>query len=635
MSQRKSAAWNHFTKVCATKVRCKYCAMELKYCGNTTNLWTHVSGRHNIKRLNDCVDLTTEIDENSNMPVIEAKSSKESDIPSKQSKLCTIEDSFQKITAYKGGGIRAAELNSALMFMIAHDHLPLLTPDRTGFKYFIKRALPLYKPPCRKTVTKMMRDKYDVLTVKIRNIIKELESYCLTADIWTNIQTTTSYLGLTLHYYKNGKNMQSVTIGVQALNESHTAAYISTIIFEICCQWGIEIDKISVIVTDNGENMVKAAKDTFGKAKHLPCFAHTINLLAYDVLGTHKVNGTIVDNVEGISTLLNKVRKIITFFKKSVNASDSLRKLQYQRGKSEGTALRLIQDVSTRWNSTYLSLIRFRELSDEIGITLLKHSASPNMLTGAELDIVRVICELLAPLYQVTEELSAEKVPTASKVIPLLNLLQKRISSVEVSDEISMLKRMKDRLLLQFGTRFGQVEKVRPLALATLLDPRFKKLHFNKPLAVAEAINVLCNEINGVRRNVRNTSSSTQLHKGDQHTSKYEDDLWTIHDSLATKSAVVQEEEVDGISIELRQFLNLPVTNRTNNPYETWISLQSQFPNLYQLAMKHLSIVATSVPAERLFSEAGLIATDMRNRLTGSNLSMLIFLSSIDETIWV
>lgn len=69
--------------------------------------------------------------------------------------------------------------------------------------------------------------------------------------------------------------------------------------------------------------------------------------------------------------------------------------------------------------------MRLRELTDEIGITLLKHSDSPNMLTGAELKTIKVICELLAPLYQITEELSAEKVPTASKVIPLLNLVQK------------------------------------------------------------------------------------------------------------------------------------------------------------------------------------------------------------------
>lgn len=309
--------------------------------------------------------------------------------------------------------------------MVAKDHMPLLTPERPGFQYFIKHALPLYKPPCRKSLTKMMQDKYEVLSAKIKGIIKELESYCLTADIWTNTQTTKSYLGLTLHYYKNGKNMQSVIIGIHALDESHTSAYISTIILKICHEWDIEIDKVSVIVTDNGENMVKAAKDTFGRAKHFSCFAHTINLLAYDVLGTHKVHGFAVDNVKGIPALLNKVKNIVKFFKRSVNASDSLRKLQYQRGKAEGSALRLIQDVSTRWNSTYLSLMRFRELSDEIGITLLKFSDSPNMLSGAELEIVKVICELLAPLYQVTEELSAEKVPPAAKVIPLLNLMRK------------------------------------------------------------------------------------------------------------------------------------------------------------------------------------------------------------------
>lgn len=309
--------------------------------------------------------------------------------------------------------------------MIAKDHMPLLTPERLGFQYFIKCAIPLYKPPCRKTITNMMQDKYEVLATKIKCMISELESYCLTTDIWTHTQTTKSYLGLTLHYYKNGKNMQSIIVGVRPLNDSHTAEYLSTVILEICHQWNIEINKVSVIVTDNAENIVKAARETFSKAKHLPCFAHTINLLAYDVLGTHKVDGLTVANVEGIPELLTKVKNIVTFFKRSVKASDFLRDLQYQRGKTEGSALRLIQDVSTRWNSSYLSLMRFRELVDEISITLLKHTDSPNMLTAAELKSVKVVCELLAPLYQMTEELSAEKVPTTSKVIPLLNLMQK------------------------------------------------------------------------------------------------------------------------------------------------------------------------------------------------------------------
>ncbi|XP_036142128.1 uncharacterized protein LOC118645360 [Monomorium pharaonis] len=347
--------------------------------------------------------------------------------------------------------------------------------------------------------------------------------------------------------------MQSITIGVHALSESHTAAYISTIILEICGQWGIEVNKVSVIVTDNAENIVKAAKDTFGRAKHLPCFAHTINLLAHDVLGTH-----------------------------------SLKKLQYERGKTEGSALRLIQDVSTRWNSTYISLMRFCQLSDEIGITLLKHSDSPNMLTRAELNEVKVICKLLAPLY-------------------------KRIASIEVYEETIIAKKIKDHLLLQFGIRFGNVERVRPLALATILDPRFKKLYFKKPLAVAEAINILCKEINIIRQNVQSTTSSTQYFDNNQHSSNNEnEDLWIDHDVLITKNFVSQEEEeIEGISIELRQFLNLPVVNQTSNPYEIWDTLKSQFPNIHKIAIGHLSIVATSVPAERLFSKTGLVATDM------------------------
>lgn len=109
---------------------------------------------------------------------------------------------------------------------------------------------------------------------------------------------------------------------------------------------------------------------------------------------------------------------------------------------------------------------------------------------------------------------------------------------------------------------------------------------------------------------MQNTSNcSTQPFKNDQH-SKYEDDLWTIHDTLATQTYISEEEEeVGGISIELRQFLNLPVANRQNNLYETWDIFKLQFPNVYKIALTYLSVVATSIPAERLFSEAGLIAT--------------------------
>lgn len=182
-----------------------------------------------------------------------------------------------------------------------------------------------------------------------------------------------------------------------------------------------------------------------------------------------------------------------------------------------------------------------------------------------------------------------------------------------------MANKLKNHLLLRFKTRFGHVELVRPLALAlaTILNPRFKKLHFMNPLAIADTINAICKQVIEVCHNVQNTSNTdTEPFKNDQ-VSKYDDDLWTMHDTLATVATqnISEEKEMGGISIELRQFLNLPVANRQNNLYETWDLLKLQFPNVHKVALRYLSIVATSVPAERLFSEADLIATDMRNRL--------------------
>lgn len=45
-------------------------------------------------------------------------------------------------------------------------------------------------------------------------------------------------------------------------------------------------------------------------------------------------------------------------------------------------------------------------------------------------------------------------------------------------------------------------------------------------------------------------------------------------------------------------------------------------------------MVGTSVPSERLFSKAGQVMTDSRNRLTGEHLNKLLFLGSLSESDW-
>ena len=73
--------------------------------------------------------------------------------------------------------------------------------------------------------------------------------------------------------------------------------------------------------------------------------------------------------------------------------------------------------------------------------------------------------------------------------------------------------------------------------------------------------------------------------------------------------------------------INKEYTDYCSMPYddeidlkEFWVLYRLKFPCLFQLALKFLSIPASSGPVERLFSYAGYIIRPHRARLTPKNL---------------
>ncbi|XP_039593879.1 zinc finger BED domain-containing protein 4-like [Polypterus senegalus] len=61
-------------------------------------------------------------------------------------------------------------------------------------------------------------------------------------------------------------------------------------------------------------------------------------------------------------------------------------------------------------------------------------------------------------------------------------------------------------------------------------------------------------------------------------------------------------------------------------PLTWWRENSSKYPLLSPLVKEYLSIPATSVPSERVFSTAGDIVTAQRSQLLPENVDMLIFL---------
>lgn len=293
--------------------------------------------------------------------------------------------------------------------MIAKDNMPLSTTEKLGFKFFMNKALSLYKIPSRKSITNLMKSKYEVLSSLVKSKLSLIEYLTITADIWTDTINTKSFLGVTVHFLNLSKlNLENVTIGVLELGECHTSSNICDWFDNILKDWGIKKHQIVTVVTDSGENIMSAVKTTFGNEKHLPCFTHTLNLVTQRAL----------DNLQDIQTIISKIKSIVTFFKQSVSASDELRKL---------CNLKLKQSVPTRWNSIFYMIERFVSCSNHIASVLINIRRAPVMLSASEIDIAKEMLLILRPFEIATKELCGENYITGSKIIPLIHCLVKKV----------------------------------------------------------------------------------------------------------------------------------------------------------------------------------------------------------------
>ncbi|KAH7964203.1 hypothetical protein HPB51_027559 [Rhipicephalus microplus] len=106
--------------------------------------------------------------------------------------------------AFARGGVREKHATDALGYMIAHDDLPLSTPEKDGFKTFVKALQPLHKPPTKPAITKSLEAKYEELRAHFDRRIQAADHLSITADVWTHANTMRSYLGLAVHF-REGK----------------------------------------------------------------------------------------------------------------------------------------------------------------------------------------------------------------------------------------------------------------------------------------------------------------------------------------------------------------------------------------------------------------------------------------------
>lgn len=99
----------------------------------------------------------------------------------------------------------------------------------------------------------------------------------------------------------------------------------------------------------------------------------------------------------------------------------------------------------------------------------------------------------------------------------------------QIKPRFDIISETQTILNTQLIQRFGKIEYVKPIAIATLLDPRFKNLHFNDPVACSGAMTEL--------RKLTKMDVSSSESEGESSTNKSADlnlfDFWSHHKILA------------------------------------------------------------------------------------------------------
>jgi hypothetical protein len=157
----------------------------------------------------------------------------------------------------------------------------------------------------------------------------------------------------------------------------------------------------------------------------------------------------------------------VTYFHQSAIATATLNDL------CKGAKSKLQQEVSTRWNSTYIMIKSLLSLKTEVDKALKAMDRLDLVLTDMEWATLAGAAIILKPFDDVTTDLNSQYYPSISKVIPSIKILLHSLTTMITTEFNPVLKTMLSALQNNLTRRFiHTTEQSTAHMVSTYLDPR-------------------------------------------------------------------------------------------------------------------------------------------------------------------
>lgn len=495
----KSAVWKYFKLTKSRKLSvCNVCNTVMSYSGNTTNLQTHLRRHH--PHIDICLGQGTYSGGNSTNTL------KSSPVPVSSifnSTESSSSDSFLSLNVNKlipvGGSGKSWLITDAITKYLASDLRPVSVIEDPCFRNLIHILDPSYNFPATQQFTEIEIPRlYHSVKSNIKEKVSCAERVAFSTDIWTS-KSKQNHVTVTCHYIDSDWQVKGYVLQTCVLSECCSGNEIATSLWHIAEEWELQ-DTLSAVVTDSSTYVSMTSSSPQRQFELLlVCFAQNLNKATLDGF-----------SVPDVMDLLQKVRKIVTFFYMNKNATGILKQKQTILDVPQNNLMTDVRDKST---SSHDMLEQFLEQKSAIYAALTskemrKETIDIVMLTDDEIANIKFLVDLFKPMKMAMQAICEKSAPTLSVVAPLLSQLRGRMKNKD-NDSV-IITSVKEAILSSLQTCHTK-EDMDFFYIASALDPRFKTLPFLSDverLTVFSSIAVKVTELNKKTRTKTDGSSS-------------------------------------------------------------------------------------------------------------------------------